>query len=170
LRSRGIRVMMLSGDNQGAAEAMAKRLGLRVQDGEVVAQVLPGEKAAALTALKQRGYTVAMVGDGINDAPALAAADVGIAMGNGTDVAMHAAAITLMRGDPLLVLDALDISGRTVAKIRQNLVWAFVYNVAGIPLAALGYLSPVFAGAAMALSSVSVMANALLLRRWRAGQ
>jgi Cu+-exporting ATPase len=170
LRSRGIRVMMLSGDNQGAAEAMAKRLGLRVQDGEVVAQVLPGEKAAALTALKKRGYTVAMVGDGINDAPALAAADVGIAMGNGTDVAMHAAAITLMRGDPLLVLDALDISGRTVAKIRQNLVWAFVYNVAGIPLAALGYLNPVFAGAAMALSSVSVMANALLLRRWRAGQ
>jgi Cu+-exporting ATPase len=169
LRARGIRVMMLSGDSQGAAEAMAARLGLRVGDDEVMAQVLPGEKAAALAALKKKGYTVAMVGDGINDAPALAAADVGIAMGNGTDIAMHAAAITLMRGDPLLVLDALDISGRTVAKIRQNLIWAFAYNVAGIPLAALGFLNPVFAGAAMALSSVSVMGNALLLRRWRAG-
>ena len=167
LRARGIKPMMISGDNRGAAEAMARRLGLRPEDGEVMAEVLPGDKAALVAKLKQGGKTVAMVGDGVNDAPALAAADVGLAMGNGTDVAMHAAGITLMRGDVGLVAAALDISDRTVAKIRQNLFWAFAYNVAGIPLAALGYLNPVVAGAAMALSSVSVMSNALLLKRWR---
>ncbi|MDT7518901.1 heavy metal translocating P-type ATPase [Rhodoferax sp. TBRC 17660] len=168
LRDRGIQTVMISGDNRGAAEAMAKRLGLDAKD--VLAEVLPGDKAAKVAALKAGGKVVAMVGDGVNDAPALAAADVGMAMANpnggGTDVAMHAAGITLMRGDPLLVAAALDISRRTVAKIRQNLFWAFAYNAAGIPLAALGYLSPVVAGAAMALSSVSVMTNALLLKRW----
>jgi P-type Cu+ transporter len=173
LRARGIKTIMISGDNQGAAEAMARRLGLRPEQGEVLAEVLPGDKAAKVVALKEGGQVVAMVGDGINDAPALAAADVGMAMANpdggGTDVAMHAAGITLMRGDPLLVAAALDISGRTVVKIRQNLFWAFAYNAAGIPLAALGYLNPVVAAAAMALSSVSVLSNALLLKHWRPG-
>lgn len=167
LRARGIRTVMISGDNRGAAEVMARRLGLRPEEGEVMAEVLPGDKAARVAKLKDGGHTVVMVGDGVNDAPALAAADVGMAMGNGTDVAMHAAGITLMRGDPALVAAALEISDRTVAKIRQNLFWAFAYNVAGIPLAALGFLSPVVAGAAMALSSVSVMSNALLLKRWK---
>ena len=166
LRSRGIRVMMISGDNRGAALAMGARLGLGAD--EVMAEVLPADKAAKVAALREGGHTVVMVGDGVNDAPALAAADVGMAMGTGTDVAMHAAGITLMRGDVGLVASALDISHRTVIKIRQNLFWAFAYNVAGIPLAALGYLSPVVAGAAMALSSVSVVTNALLLKRWRA--
>ena len=168
LRERGIRIMMISGDNRGAALAMGARLGL--SEDEVMAEVLPGDKAAKVAALKEGGHTVVMVGDGVNDAPALAAADVGMAMGTGTDVAMHAAGVTLMRGDVGLVAGALDISHRTVMKIRQNLFWAFAYNVAGIPLAALGYLSPVVAGAAMALSSVSVMANALLLKRWRPAQ
>jgi len=168
LNAQGVRCVMISGDNRGAAEAMARRLGLDPAAGEVMAEVLPGDKAAAVTALKNEGQVVAMVGDGVNDAPALAAADVGMAMGNGTDVAMHAAGVTLMRGEPRLVAAALDISHRTVAKIRQNLFWAFAYNVAGLPLAALGYLNPVVAGAAMALSSVSVMTNALLLKRWGA--
>jgi len=167
LRAKGLRCLMISGDNQSAAEKVARQLGLQPERGEVLANVLPQDKAAAIEQLKKADDIVAMVGDGINDAPALAAADVGLAMGNGTDVAMHAAGITLMRGDPALVVAALDISRRTVAKIRQNLFWAFAYNVAGIPLAALGYLSPVVAGAAMALSSVSVMTNALLLKRWR---
>ncbi|MDM0111698.1 heavy metal translocating P-type ATPase [Variovorax sp. J22R133] len=165
LRERGLRVVMISGDNRRAAQALAARVGIAAED--VRAEVLPGDKASAVQSLRDRGHVVAMVGDGANDAPALAAADVGIAMANGTDVAMEAAGITLMRGDLALVADALDVSGRTVAKIRQNLFWAFAYNVAGIPLAALGLLSPVVAGAAMAMSSLSVMTNALLLRRWR---
>lgn len=177
LRQRGLKLVMISGDNQGAAQAMAARLGLKPE--EVFADVLPGDKAALVKSLQSNPsgppHVVAFVGDGINDAPALAAADVGLAMANlnadgkrgGTDVAMQAAGITLMRGDVALVAGALDISARTVAKIRQNLFWAFAYNAAGIPLAAMGYLSPVVAGAAMALSSVSVMTNALLLKRWR---
>jgi Cu+-exporting ATPase len=168
LRARGLRVVMISGDNLRAAQAMAARLGISA--GDVRADVLPADKAARVSALRKNGHVVAMVGDGANDAPALAAADVGIAMASsdgGTDVAMEAAGITLMRGDLALVAQALDLSARTVAKIRQNLFWAFAYNVAGIPLAAFGLLSPVVAGAAMALSSVSVMANALLLRRWK---
>lgn len=174
LRAAGMRLFMVSGDNQGAAMAMAARLGLRADAGEVIAEVLPGDKAAVVKRLKEGGHVVAMVGDGVNDAPALASADVGMAMshsqGGSSDVAMHAAGITLMRGDPLMVAAALDISRRTVSKIRQNLFWAFAYNVAGIPLAALGFLSPVVAGAAMALSSVSVVSNALLLKRWKPPQ
>lgn len=174
LRAAGMRLFMVSGDNQGAAMAMAARLCLRADEGEVIAEVLPGDKAAVVRRLKEGGHIVAMVGDGVNDAPALAAADVGMAMshsqGGSSDVAMHAAGITLMRGDPLMVAAALDISRRTVSKIRQNLFWAFAYNVAGIPLAALGFLSPVVAGAAMALSSVSVVSNALLLKRWKPPQ
>ncbi|KLN56614.1 heavy metal translocating P-type ATPase [Variovorax paradoxus] len=168
LHARGLRVVMISGDNLRAAQAMAARLGIAAED--VRADVLPADKAAQVSALRKNGQVVAMIGDGVNDAPALAAADVGIAMapsGGGTDVAMEAAGITLMRGDLALVAEALELSARTVAKIRQNLFWAFAYNVAGIPLAAFGLLSPVVAGAAMALSSVSVMANALLLRRWK---
>ena len=163
LRRLGIRTVMLTGDNRGSAQAVADELGID----DVHAEVLPGDKAAVVQALRAAGGVVAMVGDGINDAPALAAADVGIAMSTGTDVAMETAGITLMRGDPRLVADALDISRRTYAKIRQNLFWAFIYNVVGVPLAALGYLSPVVAGAAMAFSSVSVVSNALLLRTWK---
>jgi Cu+-exporting ATPase len=154
---------MLTGDNQRAAQAVAARLGLDAFE----AQVLPADKARVVEKLRAQGARVAMVGDGINDAPALAAADVGIAMSTGTDVAMHAAGITVMRGDLTLVPDAIDISRHTYAKIRQNLFWAFIYNVVGIPLAAFGLLNPVIAGAAMALSSVSVVSNALLLKRWR---
>jgi Cu+-exporting ATPase len=164
LAAMGIRAIMLTGDNEGSARAVAAAVGVE----RYVAEVLPADKARVVAELRQSGNTVAMVGDGINDAPALAAADVGIAMASGTDVAMHTAGITLMRGDPALVADAIDISHRTYRKIRQNLGWAFVYNVVGIPLAALGLLNPVLAGAAMALSSVSVVTNALLLRRWKA--
>ena len=169
LRQRGIKLVMISGDNTMAAQAMGRKLGLKPEQGEVQANVLPQQKAAEIEKLKKDhgSRVVAMVGDGVNDAPALAAADLGIAMGNGTDVARHAAGMTLMRGDVTLVEAALDISALTVRKIRQNLFWAFAYNVAGIPLAAAGYLNPMVAGAAMALSSVSVMANALLLKRWR---
>lgn len=163
LKRIGITPVLLSGDSEGAARSVAEQLGIE----RVHAEVLPADKAHIVEALRRQGRTVAMVGDGINDAPALAAADVGMAMATGTDVAMHSAGVTLMRGDPRLVSDAIAVSRRTYRKIRQNLGWAFVYNVIGLPLAAFGLLDPVLAGAAMAASSVSVVGNALLLRRWK---
>jgi Cu+-exporting ATPase len=169
LHELGVRCVMVSGDHAGAAKAVARELGID----DVRAEVLPGGKAEVVAALKKGlapGERVAMVGDGVNDAPALAAADVGLAMANeggGTDVALETAGLTLMRGDLSLVAEALELSRAITAKLHQNLFWAFAYNVVGIPLAAFGYLSPVLAGAAMALSSVSVVTNALLLRRWK---
>jgi Cu+-exporting ATPase len=166
LRELHIRAVMLTGDNAGAAALVASNVGID----EVHAGSLPADKRALIDRLMAGGARVAMVGDGINDAPALAAAHVGIAIGGGTDVAMHTAGITLMRPDPALVADAIIISRRTWAKIRQNLFWAFAYNLVGIPLAAFGLMNPVLAGAAMAASSVCVVGNALLLRRWRPQQ
>ena len=166
LSANGVRSVLVTGDNKGSAQAVGSLMGIT----EIRSEVLPEDKARIVAELKAAGGVVAMVGDGINDAPALAAADVGIAMSTGTDVAMSAAGITLMRGDPALVADAIDISRRTYAKIRQNLFWAFVYNLVGVPLAAFGLLNPMIAGAAMALSSVSVVSNALLLRRWKGSE
>lgn len=165
LAKMGVKSVMLTGDNPGAARAVAATVGIQ----EFRAEVLPADKSQVVVDLKRKNKTVAMVGDGINDAPALAAADIGIAMSTGTDVAMHTAGVTLMRGDPALVADAISISKRTYRKIQQNLFWAFVYNLVGIPLAAFGLLNPIIAGAAMAFSSVSVVTNALLLRRWKPG-
>ena len=166
LHALDIRTVMLSGDNVAAAKRVGKTIGID----EVFAQILPGNKAEMIqklqTAVEGKKHFVAMVGDGVNDAPALAIADVGMAMSTGTDVAMQAAGITLMRGDPTLVADAIDVSKKTWNKIRQNLFWAFAFNTIGIPLAALGYLSPMLAGSAMALSSFCVLSNALLLKRW----
>jgi Cu+-exporting ATPase len=163
LQEIGIDTVLMTGDNERTAAAVAAQVGIR----RVMAGVLPGDKAAEVQRLQAEGRHVGMVGDGVNDAPALAAADVGIAMGTGADVAMQTAGVTLMRGDPLLIGDAIAVSRATYNKIRQGLFWAFVYNVVGMPLAAAGLLSPMIAGAAMALSSVSVVSNALLLRRWR---
>ena len=163
LHGLGIHTVMLTGDNAGATNSVGQTLGIQ----SVLAEVRPEHKSQAVVDLQQAGHQVAMVGDGVNDARALAAADVGIAMGSGTDVAMQSAGITLMRGDPGLIADALQISRRTYSKIRQNLFWAFAFNTAGIPLAALGMLSPVVAGGAMALSSLFVIGNALLLGRWK---
>ncbi|MFN4010232.1 MAG: heavy metal translocating P-type ATPase [Pannonibacter sp.] len=167
LKAQGIRTAMVTGDTEAVARSVAARIGLD----DVRASVRPEGKAEAIASLRQSaGGAVAMVGDGLNDAPALAAADIGIAMGSGADVAMEAAGITLMRSDPLMVAEAIAVSRATFAKIRQNLFWAFAYNVIGIPLAAMGLLSPALAGAAMALSSVSVVTNASLLRRWKPGK
>lgn len=163
LKEQGISVTLLTGDSWGSARAVAAQLGIDA----VRAEILPADKADEIARLQQDGARVAMVGDGLNDGPALAVADVGMAMSTGTEVAMQAAGITLMRGDPMLVADALAISRLTYRKIRQNLFWAFAYNAVGIPLAAAGLLNPMLAGAAMAFSSVSVVSNALLLRRWR---
>ena len=165
LKAMGISVVMLTGDNAATAKAIADAAGVDA----FRAQVLPGEKAAAVAEFKTGGQIVGMVGDGVNDAPALAAADVSFAIGAGSDVALEAADIALMRSDLLSVVDAISLSRATLAKIRQNLFFAFIYNVLGIPLAAAGMLNPVIAGAAMALSSVSVVSNSLLLRRWRRG-
>ncbi|WP_254074209.1 cation-translocating P-type ATPase [Burkholderia sp. S171] len=167
LSAMGIKSVLLTGDNAGSAASVAKSLGIAPD--AVHAHMLPADKARVIAELKASAQgAVAMAGDGINDAPALAAADIGIAMATGTDVAMEAAGITLMRGDPALVADAIDIARRTYRKIQQNLFWAFVYNLIGIPLAAFGLLNPMLGGAAMAFSSVSVVTNALLLRTWRA--
>jgi Cu+-exporting ATPase len=163
LKRLGITSVMLTGDNARAAQAVAARIGIE----RVVAEVLPEDKAKEVARLRAEGQVVAMVGDGVNDAPALAAADVGIAMGGGSDVAMETAGITLLRPNPLLVADAVTLSRRTGAKIRENLFWAFVYNLVALPLAAAGLLTPVIAGGAMALSSVSVVTNSLLLKRWK---
>jgi Cu+-exporting ATPase len=162
LRARGIRVVMLTGDNPATAAAIAHEAGID----EFRAGILPGDKAAAVNELKAGGGLVAMVGDGINDAPALAAADVGFAIGAGSDAAVEAADLTLVRSDLAAVDDAIELSRATLGKIRQNLFFAFIYNVLGIPLAAFGWLNPVVAGAAMAMSSVSVVSNSLLLKRW----
>ena len=163
LHQAGISTVLLTGDNARSADAVAASVGIH----SVEAEVLPENKAAAIERLKASGAVVAMVGDGVNDAPALAAADVGMAMSSGTDVAMATAGITLMRPDPSLVPAALEISTATARKIRQNLFWAFIYNVVAVPLAVFGLLTPVAAGAAMAFSSVSVVGNALLLRNWK---
>jgi Cu+-exporting ATPase len=165
LAAMGVRSVMLTGDSDGAARAVAAPLGID----QVRAGLLPADKAAEIARLRADG-AVAMVGDGINDAPALAAADVGLAMATGSDAAIGAAGITLLRGDPALVPDAISIARRTRRKIAEGLVWAFGYNIVGIPLAAAGLLSPTLAGAAMALSSVSVVANALTLRWWQPGR
>jgi Cu+-exporting ATPase len=163
LQQQGIKVALLSGDHQQSVQQMADLLGID----DMAAQVLPEQKAEAIVRWREQGFIVAMVGDGINDAPALAESDLGIAMGSGTDVAMASAAMTLMRNDPRAVADALVIARLTSRKIRQNLFWAFIYNVVALPLAVFGFLDPMWAGAAMAFSSVSVVTNALWLTRWQ---
>ena len=163
LKALGIEVIMLTGDNQATASSIARAAGIE----RYTAEVLPADKARQVESLKAAGRVVGMVGDGVNDAPALAAADVSFAIGAGSDIAIHAADITLMKSDLESAVDAISLSRATLRKIRQNLFFAFFYNVLGIPLAACGLLNPVIAGAAMALSSVSVVSNSLLLKRWK---
>jgi Cu+-exporting ATPase len=163
LRAMGLRPVLLTGDNEAAARSVADAVGID----EVIAGVLPAGKVEAIRRLQQAGRVVAMAGDGVNDAAALAQADLGLAMGTGTDAAIEASDLTLVRGDLLAVPDAILLSRRTLATIKGNLFWAFGYNAAAIPLAALGFLNPLIAAAAMAFSSVFVVGNSLRLRRWR---
>jgi Cu+-exporting ATPase len=165
LKRLGIRTIILTGDNSSSAFKIANELGVD----EVRSELLPQEKSQFIEDLKKSGLKVAMVGDGINDAPALAAADVGIAMASGVEAAMNTAGLTLMRSEPLLILDAISVSNKTYSKIKQNLFWAFIFNILGIPLAAFGLITPQLAGLAMALSSVSVVTNSLMLNRWKSG-
>jgi Cu+-exporting ATPase len=164
LRRLGLRPVLLTGDNQATARAVAAAVAVD----DVIAGVLPGEKAAVIKDLQARGHRVAMVGDGVNDGPALAAADLGIAVGTGTDVAICAADLVLLRDDLMVVPAAIRLARATLRTIRRNLIWAFGYNIAAVPLAALGFLNPLIAAAAMTLSSVLVVANSLRLRRFRA--